>query len=191
MIVAGSTTTDGNNYLLTVISYHLNGSLDTEFGNHGIEITGISGSDVPYNAAIQPDGKILVTGYSYLEDNYNLFYTRYYGYPQKVSLIVRIKRWLQNHTLSWKGLLSEDKITYYTVEQSADGTSGFTQVAKVSGAANLKDYSITNSHLLQGNNYYRIKAVSTDGVIRYSEVVSADNIVRTRQAYFPTLLRTM
>ncbi len=183
LIVAGSTTTDGNNYLLTVISYHLNGSLYTEFGNQGIEITGIGGSDVPYNAAIQPDGKILVTGYSYLEDNYNLFYTRYYGYPQKVSLIVRIKRWLQNHTLSWKGLPAEDKIAYYTVEQSADGTSGFTPVAKVSGAANLKNYSLTNSRLLDGTNYYRIKAVSTDGVIRYSEVVSADNTSNTASVF--------
>lgn len=102
-------------------------------------------------------------------------FARYYGYPQKVSLFVKIKRWLQNHTISWQGLPMENKISYYSIERSSNGKSGFTAIAKVSGISHLKEYSVTNNNLLEGMNYYRVKAVSSDGVVRYSEVVSADN----------------
>ena len=168
-----------------------NGSLDASFGTDKGQtvVTDNVGNSIDYmNAVMQPDGRIVVAGTSFKFVSNNVYTNTYYlnrfnGYPTKVPLAIRIKRWLQNHTLSWKGLPAEDKISYYTVEQSANGTSGFSPVAKVSGAANLKDYSITNSHLLQGNNYYRIKAVSTDGVVRYSEVVSADNTANTASVY--------
>ena len=168
-----------------------NGSLDASFGTDKGQtaVTDNIGYNIEYlKAVMQPDGRIVVAGTSFKFVSNNVYTNTYYlnrfnGYPTKVPLAIRIKRWLQNHTLSWKGLPAEDKISYYTVEQSANGTSGFSPVAKVSGAANLKDYSITNSHLLQGNNYYRIKAVSTDGVVRYSEVVSADNTANTASVY--------
>ncbi len=89
---------------------------------------------------------------------------------------------MQNHTITWKGL-PQDNISYYSVEQSNNNRDGFTPVAKVSGVSNLKDYSLTNSSLLQGTNYYRIKAVSGDGVVRYSEVASADNSANTASVY--------
>ncbi len=171
------------NFALT--GYNSDGSLDSDFGDGGIQITDLGGLDEITAAAIQTDGKIVVTGYYQSLETFEQYRTfaRYYGYPQKVSLIVRIKRWLQNHTLTWKGLPAEDKIAYYTVEQSSNSSRDFTPVAKVSGVSNLKDYSITNSHLVPGANYYRIKAVSTDGVVRYSEVVSADNMANTASVY--------
>ena len=186
IVVAGHNVSyfnDYENFALT--GYNTDGSLDPDFGEGGIQITDVGGLDYISDAAIQEDGKIVVTGsYQSLEtwEQHGTF-ARYYGYPQKVSLIVRIKRWLQNHTLTWKGLPAEDKIAYYTVEQSSNSSRDFTPVAKVSGVSNLKDYSITNSHLVPGANYYRIKAVSTDGVVRYSEVVSADNMANTASVY--------
>ncbi len=166
-------------------AYNSDGSLDPEFGNGGIAITDLDIHDYSYSADLQTDGKIVQFGNTFSTESAkeHRAFTRYYGYPQKVPLAIRIRRWLHNHGISWKGLPAEDKVAYYTVEQSANGTSGFTPVAKVSGVANLKDYSITNSRLLQGNNYYRIKAVSTDGVIRYSEVVSADNTANTASIF--------
>ncbi len=168
-----------------LVGYNSDGSPDSEFGSGGTTITDIDAKDRSYSADLQTDGKIVQFGYTSSAEVFKLHraFARYYGYPQKVSLIVRIRRWLQNHTLSWKGLPAEDKIASYTVEQSSNSSIGFTPVAKVSGISNLKDYSITNSHLLQGNNYYRIKAVSIDGVVRYSEVVSADNTANTASVY--------
>ena len=172
---------------LAITGLNEDGSPDATFGtNNGSTITDILfTSNTDADAVVQSDGKIIVSGNNSSNDeNINTYsLTRFNGYPVHVSLAVRIKRWLQNHTLSWKSLPAEDNIAYYSIEQSNNSSKGFTQVAKVSGAANLKDYNITNSHLLQGNNYYRIKAVSTDGVIRYSEVVSADINSNTASAY--------
>ena len=185
IVVAGSASPDGIGYDFAVVSYNMDGSLDQDFGNKGIQMTDPGGTDAVTSADLQPDGKIVLLGYAESLETFDSYraLTRYYGYPQRVPLAIRIRRWLHNHGISWKGLPAEDKIAYYAVEQSPNGTSGFTQVAKVSGVANLKDYSLTNSRLLQGSNYYRIKAVSTDGVIRYSEVASAGNTANTASIF--------
>ncbi len=134
---------------------------------------------------MQADVKIVLTGFTQPLQTFETYraLARYYGYPTNVPLFVRIKRWLQNHGISWKGLPPEDNISYYTIERSNNSRTGFTQIAKVSGVNNLKNYSITNSNLLQGENYYRVKAVSGDGTIRYSEVASADNTAASASLY--------
>lgn len=171
----------------TLTGLNEDGSLDASFGtSNGQTITGIGISDdAGVDAVMQPDGKIIISGTTnnYFTNLTSYLLTRFDGYPVHVSLAVRIRRWLQNHTLSWNGLPAEDKVAYYAVEQSNNELSGFAQVAKVSGAANLKDYSVTNSHLLNGANYYRVKAVSTDGVVRYSEIISANNSAASASVY--------
>ncbi len=187
LVVSSFVTSSLSSPALTPVLTGLNedGSADLSFGVAGQTISTLPLSDNLLVTAEQSDGKIVLGGnnYNYTTSVNTYSLTRYLGYPVHVSLLVRIRRWLQNHTLSWQGLPAEDKIAYYTVEQSANGISGFSQVSKVNGVSNLKDYSITNSHLLQGNNYYRIKSVSTDGVVRYSEVVSADNAVNTASVF--------
>ena len=183
-IVAAGTTADlvvGN---IALAGYNTDGSPDKGFGDNGTTIISPDAENSISAAAVQPDGKILVLGvaYSANESTFTGVLLRYNGYPQQVPLAVRIRRWLQNHGISWKGLPVEDKIAYYSVEQSADGKD-FTQIARVSGAANLNEYSLTNSRLLEGANYYRIKAVSTDGEVRYSEVASADNTANTASVF--------
>ncbi len=186
IVVAGSNVSFSSGYGdFALVGYNADGSLDSSFGNAGIQITDFDDGDYATGADQQPDGKIIMIGYAQsfqtFEDRRAL--ARYFGYPQKVSLLVRIKRWLHNHSVSWKGLPAEDKVAYYSVEQSNSGSIGFLPIAKVSGAANLKDYAVSNAHLLDGMNYYRIKAVSTDGTIRYSEVAGADNIANTASIY--------
>ena len=168
-----------------VVGYNTDGSLDAEFGNNGVQLTDIGDGDYLTGSDLQTDGKIVTVGYTQsfqtFEDKRVL--TRYNGYPTRVPLYVRVKRWLENHGISWKGLPAQDNIAYYSIERSNNRTTGFTQIAKVSGVNHLNNYDITNSQLLRGTNYYRIKAVSTDGAIRYSEVVSADNSAATASIY--------
>ncbi len=183
IIVTGYAYTDHPNADFALAFLNANGSFDSTFGTNGKTTADFGHDETTCGALLQSDGKIILAASDLNDLDFVNTLSRYYDYPVKVSLIVRIKRWLQNHTLNWKGLPAEDQIAYYTVEQSPNDTSGFTQVAKVSGVANLKDYSLTNSRLLQGSNYYRIKAVSTDGVIRYSEVVSADNTANTASVF--------
>ncbi len=178
IVVAGSNYANPYGGTIVVAAYNNNGDLDTTFGTGGITMTKLEGSDFINASSLQPDGRIVVLG-----NDQTPFYpasralASYNGYPQKKSLFVIAKRWLQNHNISWNGLPASDNIAYYIVEQSKNGVTGFTQIAKISGTNHQTDYSTINSHLLQGANYYRIKAVSNGGAITYSEVVSVDNFI--------------
>lgn len=41
------------------------GNIDSSFGNNGVVVTDLGGSEIIYTGAIQPDGKILVAGHKY------------------------------------------------------------------------------------------------------------------------------
>jgi uncharacterized delta-60 repeat protein len=51
-------------YDFALARYNTNGSLDTSFSGDGLVSTNILGDDHAYAAALQPDGKILLAGYS-------------------------------------------------------------------------------------------------------------------------------
>ncbi len=185
IICSGLLDTRSNQLRSALNSFSEDGMVESAFGtDNGITIGETKYTDIETeNASMQKDGKILIVGNVYNSESGTYPITRYYGYPQRVPLAIRVKRFLHNHGISWKGLPADDKIAYYAVEQSSSNKTGFAPVAKVSGAANQKNYSITNSHLLEGINFYRIKAVSTDGTIRYSETVSADNTANTASVF--------
>ncbi len=151
------------------------GSFDSTFGTNGEVTTDFGYDENTYSAVLQSDGKIVLTGSDLYDPPFAYINARFIGYPVHVSLAVRIKRFIHNHTITWNGLSADDKVAFYSVEQSSKSNSGFTELAKVGGTSNLQNYSMDNTNLLQGMNYYRVKAVAFDGTIRYSEVVSADN----------------
>ncbi|MGV3661370.1 MAG: choice-of-anchor D domain-containing protein [Prosthecobacter sp.] len=65
ILVAGYSNTGGSDDF-AVVRYLPEGVLDASFGTHGIVTTPIgSGTDRAFAAALQPDGKILLGGYSY------------------------------------------------------------------------------------------------------------------------------
>ena len=68
IVVAGFSQNSGN-YDFTVVRYNPDGSLDPSFDGDGKVITAIGpGDDVGQSVALQPDGKIVVAGYSYSWD---------------------------------------------------------------------------------------------------------------------------
>jgi uncharacterized delta-60 repeat protein len=65
ILVAGSFSYNNSNFEFALLRYNTNGSLDTTFGTKGIDITEIdSFNDVAAAVAIEPNGKIVVSGYS-------------------------------------------------------------------------------------------------------------------------------
>lgn len=66
MLTAG-TRAVGSNYSLLIGRYNTNGSLDTSFGSNGTATLNSKAttSDYGFGAVLQPDGKIVVTGYNY------------------------------------------------------------------------------------------------------------------------------
>lgn len=68
IILIGVTNTQGN-YDFALARYNTDGTLDSSFGTAGLVMTelnfgGSQSADNPYAAVLQPDGKIVVTGYT-------------------------------------------------------------------------------------------------------------------------------
>ncbi|MDQ3220105.1 MAG: CHRD domain-containing protein [Acidobacteriota bacterium] len=77
IIVAGRTS-NGSNTDFAVVRYNTNGTLDATFDGDGIAITPIgSGSETARSVAVQPDGKIVVAGYSVVGSNNDFAVVRY------------------------------------------------------------------------------------------------------------------
>ena len=67
---------------------------------------------------------------------------------------------------------SEINNDYFNIEKSPDGTN-FKIIGKIYGAGNSQQilkYAFTDSNLLQGLNYYRLKQTDYDGKFSYSPV---------------------
>ncbi len=69
---------NGSTRDIALLRYHPNGSLDTSFGGGGVVITDIAGTaDLGFDVAIQPDGKILVSGQTFNGTDYDFALIRY------------------------------------------------------------------------------------------------------------------
>jgi len=77
IVVAGQTV-NGSNGDFAVVRYNPNGSLDTSFDGDGIVTTGIvSGFDLAFAVAVQPDGKIVAAGSATTGDDSDFVLVRY------------------------------------------------------------------------------------------------------------------
>lgn len=77
-IILAGTAAPGGNSDFAVVRYLTNGSLDTSFGGDGIVTTPLmAGNDLGRSVLTQPDGKIVVAGYSYNGTTYDFAVVRY------------------------------------------------------------------------------------------------------------------
>ena len=78
----------------------------------------------------------------------------------------------QTADLNWV-MENETNCNYFVIERSGD-TGGYDSIGVVTGLNNNNQttYIYSDNHMLNGNNYYRLRQVDMDGVIRYSKVVS-------------------
>lgn len=77
-IVAVGDSYNGNNlYDFSLARYESNGVLDSNFGAGGVLMTDFGGSDRFHGAVIQPDGKIIAAGGSWIGGDGNLALVRY------------------------------------------------------------------------------------------------------------------
>jgi len=77
--------------------------------------------------------------------------------------------------LDWT-MENQTSCKWFVIERSANA-SGFDSIGVVMGTNNTHstDYSFTDSRMLSGNNYYRLRQVDMDGVSKYSKIVSIYN----------------
>jgi hypothetical protein len=90
------------------------------------------------------------------------------------SLMMSFNGQVQNQaaTLNWV-MENETNCNYFVIERSGD-TGGYDSIGVVTGLNNNNQttYIYSDDHMLNGNNYYRLRQVDMDGVLRYSKVVS-------------------
>ena len=77
----------------------------------------------------------------------------------------------KTNTIKWS-YSNESNIAYYIVERSKNGTV-FTGIGNKNAGnlSNIGSYIFIDSLNVFGNNYYRIKATSTTGLVQYSAIV--------------------
>ena len=90
-------------------------------------------------------------------------------------------------TVNWKSE-NETAIEKYELERGADGRN-FIRIKTVLPVANnggRAEYTEIDTNPLSGNNFYRIKAISTNGLVQYSNIAKvADIRSEYRIAVFP------
>ena len=88
--------------------------------------------------------------------------------------------------LSWT-MENQTNSKWFVIERSGD-TGGYDSISVVAGInnGNSNDYLFIDNNMLKGNNYYRLREVDMDGVIRYSKVVTLNNVeVAGKMAIYP------
>jgi hypothetical protein len=77
--------------------------------------------------------------------------------------------------LSWT-MEGQTNCKWFVIERSGD-TGGYDSIGVVVGInnGNANNYTFSDEHMLKGNNYYRLRQVDMDGVLRYSKIVNLSN----------------
>lgn len=78
----------------------------------------------------------------------------------------------QNIQVDWQ-ILTETNIKLYEVERSTDGQN-FTKIGTVASKGNsviTLNYGLLDVPPNNGNNFYRVKSIGTDGTVQYSKIV--------------------
>ena len=88
--------------------------------------------------------------------------------------------------LSWT-MEGQTNCKWFVIELSGD-TGGYDSIGVVVGLnnGNANNYTFSDAHMLKGNNYYRLRQVDMDGVLRYSKIVNLSNIEsNNKMAVYP------
>ena len=73
---------------------------------------------------------------------------------------------------------NETSAKWFVVERSESGND-FDSIGLVVcvNNANMTTYNYVDGRLMSGSNFYRLREVDNDGVVRYSQIISLDNTV--------------
>jgi uncharacterized delta-60 repeat protein len=77
IVVAGQSSSGSNNSDFALARYNPDGSLDASFGSGGKITTAIGSRNAAYAVALQPDGKIIAAGFTYIVGDGDIALVRY------------------------------------------------------------------------------------------------------------------
>lgn len=105
------------------------------------------------------------------------------------ALLLSFDGQVQNNaaTLTWV-MEDETNCKMFVVERSGDA-GGYDSIGVVVGLNynQMTTYTFGDDHMLNGNNYYRLRQIDKDGLVRYSKVVTLYDMQQTttKMAVYP------
>ncbi len=123
-IVVSGYSSNGSDYDFALVRYNADGSLDSTFGTGGKVTTPIGTStDVSYSVAVQPDGNIVVSGYSQNGSDVDFALVRYNadGSLDTTFDPVNTLNGTANYTENGAAVVLDSAVQIYDAELSASG----------------------------------------------------------------------
>lgn len=154
-----------------------NGTVDLSYGNgSGEVILDNANGDDAVASVIQPDGKLVIAGYTLSSDStgYNFIIARFNTAESLPVTLTSFTATAAKSTvlLNWQ-TATETNNSYFSIERGGN-SSNFTAIGKVDGKGNfnqLQQYAYSDVQPLKGDNFYRLKQLDKDGRYSYSKTV--------------------
>ena len=93
------------------------------------------------------------------------------------ALLLSFDGQVNNSTALLNWVMENQTNCKWFVIERAGAEGGYDSISVVDGINNdnMTSYNFSDGHMLSGNNYYRLRQVDLDGVVRYSKVVTLTN----------------
>ena len=167
-------------YDFLVERFNTDGTLDNAFDGDGVLVVqfGFNADDYAYLCSIQPDGKILASGFAINGSSLDFAIIRvhsdlsilpvtlvnFFAYKQTSSVV-----------LNWN-TASEQNNRGFEIQRSSGGIT-FSAIGWVNGVGTSNspnDYSFIDATPLKGRNFYRLKQIDIDDHFKLSPVRKVD-----------------
>ena len=147
------------------------------------------------NGSTMVDFNIVNIPGSYAANRFQVVFNQSFGTLPVTFTSVKAYKKDKNISVEWK-VDNENNIKQYEVEKSADGAN-FTKIAVTTptgNGGNSAAYAVVDGNPFKGYNYYRIKSVSINGAISYTNIVKVsldDNTPQITVYPNPVINRTI
>ncbi|GGA83889.1 T9SS type A sorting domain-containing protein [Puia dinghuensis] len=90
------------------------------------------------------------------------------------ALLLSFDGQVNNGSASLNWVMENETNSKWFVIERAGEMGGYDSISVIYGInnANTTSYTFTDEHMLSGNNYYRLREVDLEGVVRYSKVIT-------------------
>ncbi|MBP9741127.1 MAG: T9SS type A sorting domain-containing protein, partial [Chitinophagaceae bacterium] len=164
IIPVGFTSTIQSNFEIALNSNTLNNGLDVIVKDKFLNVEHTLTASTPYSFAVTADAA------SQGENRFELVFRNSSALPTN---FVSVSAAQQGNAIAVSfTTANEQNMNLYEVEESATGTT-FTKGTSIkANNAATSSYNWLDANINTGNNYYRIKAIEKNGVVKYSQIVN-------------------
>ena len=164
IIPVGFTSTIQSNFEIALNSNTLNNGLDVIVKDKFLNVEHTLTASNPYSFAVTADAA------SQGENRFELVFRTSGALP---TSFVTVSAAQQGNAIAVNfTTANEQNMSSYEVEESANGTNFAKGTSIKANNTTTANYNWLDVNINNGNNYYRIKAIEKNGVVKYSQVVN-------------------